>query len=66
MNSDEVKWADLSKDEQEFLLAWRQADVVRQGVALEILLNSQQHGDGERGNIIEFEDARRRMGNTDS
>lgn len=60
-------WNDLTKDEREFLAAWRQADAVRQGVALEILLNSQQHGDnGERGDIISFEDARRRMGNYDS
>lgn len=51
-------WDDLTDDEREFLTAWRQADAVRQGVALEILLNSQLHG--ERDNIIKFEDARKK------
>lgn len=57
-------WDDLTEDEREFLLAWRQADADRQADALAIMLNHQQHGGDD--NIINIEDARRQMGNHDS
>lgn len=57
-------WDDLTEEEREFLLAWRQADADRRADALAIMLNHQQRG-GD-GSIINIEDFRRTKGNPDS
>ena len=54
-DNNELKWADLDKDEQEFLRAWHAADAETRANVFALLLNHQRrHHADDGGQVIPF------------
>ena len=57
-----VKWEDLREDEKRFLIAWHNASDEARKVALELMVNHQQHDTssaGSGGKVVNIDDLRK-------